>query len=109
MAIKKSISTKFGVDVDYWKISKIEINETKEKLYSRVVISGYTSKEASLKTEPLGEIVYVWRGEDSPYSGALSGNLKKIAYAKIMASVLVVNPETNIPEETNPFVTGAEV
>ena len=83
MAIYKPTMTMFGVEAEYWKITSLLLVENRTQIYAEVTLSGYLDPEASVTSEPLSQISYVWRGEDYPFRSPVDTDFKTVAYNKI--------------------------
>jgi hypothetical protein len=88
MALKKSVTLGSGVQANYHKITRLNIDVVNK--HADVTLALYVSEE--LKTEgkePISNQGFFWSGDDYPFTiDALnSSNPIAIAYAKIKATV----------------------
>ncbi len=92
MALQKSIEIKnSGVEVEYWKVSQLNINWHKKE--SHCVLEGFLNKEARDADKlPLDSRSWSWSGDEFPFSD--EGSNVSEAYD-------IIKTETTTDEEGN--------
>lgn len=88
--LKLAKSTNYGVDANYWKIYRMEIDISNK--IATIFLAGYVTKD--FNKNPIDMVQFHWEGPEFPFTD--SEHNITTTYAKIRESKIVNELETNI-------------
>lgn len=107
MAFEKIVQHASGVEVKYWRITKVEIDLPGQS--TKLTMSGYVSVEArNAGKNPLASHTFIWTGADNPVTMAVmqAGTAFQACYNKMkneqpkalgaLQNPLIFNDATNV-------------
>jgi hypothetical protein len=104
MALQKTISTGYGVDLSYWKCTRLNIDWLNQ--IGEVFLGGWPNQSARLNgVEALDYKSFVFRYDDWPFT-ADGYNITE-AYERLKLPIM--RTIVNEPEDVNPFTGATDV